>query len=46
VLARLAPWRYRKIYGAFTGQEVLADGEEIVARSGARYCALLEGPPP
>jgi hypothetical protein len=41
VAARLAPWRYSRIYGAFKGQEVLADGPEIVARSAARYIELL-----
>jgi hypothetical protein len=46
LLGRLAPWRYQRIYGAFAGQEVLADGPGIVARSAARYCELLEGPPP
>lgn len=46
VMARLAPWRYQRIYGAFAGQDVLQDGPGIVARSGARYCALLEGPVP
>ena len=45
-LARLAPWRYRRIYGAFAGQDVLDDGPAIVARSGARYCALVEGADP
>ncbi len=46
LLARLAPWRYRRIYGAFAGQDVLDDGPAIVARSGARYCALVEGAEP
>ena len=46
LVSRLEPWRYERIYGAFTGQEVLRDGPAIVARSGARYCALLEGRPP
>ena len=41
VAARLAPWRYGRIYGAFKGQEVLADGPEVVARSAARYIELL-----
>ena len=27
IVARLAPWRYGRIYGAFAGQEVLADAE-------------------
>jgi hypothetical protein len=45
VAARLAPLRYARIYGAFKGQEVLADGPDIVARCAARYVELLEGRP-
>jgi hypothetical protein len=43
VAARLAPLRYDRIYGAFKGQDVPADGPGIVARSAARYVQLLEG---
>lgn len=43
VAALLAPWRYARIYGAFKGQEVAADGPAIVARSAARYAELIEG---
>ncbi len=39
--ARLAPWRFGRIYGAFPGQEILADGKAIVARSARRYIELL-----
>ncbi len=46
IVARLEPWRYARIYGAFLGQDVLGDGPAIVARSAARYVELLEGPPP
>ena len=46
VAARLSPLRYERIYGAFLGQDILADGSGIVARSAARYIDLLEGPPP
>lgn len=46
VAARLAPWSYGRIYGAFSGQDVLAGGDAMVARCAARYVALLEGPPP
>ncbi|UFN50030.1 MBL fold metallo-hydrolase [Roseomonas sp. OT10] len=42
--ARLAPLRYERIYGAFLGQEVAADGPGIVARSAARYVELLDSP--
>jgi hypothetical protein len=41
VAERLAPWRYQRIYGAFKGQDVMADGPGIVARSAARYIELL-----
>ena len=43
VAERLAPWSYDRIYGAFAGQEVAHGGPAIVARSAARYVALLEG---
>lgn len=45
VAARLAPWPYERIYGAFPGQEVANGGPAIVARSAARYVELLEGRP-
>ncbi|HEX2526634.1 MAG TPA: hypothetical protein VHL31_10110 [Geminicoccus sp.] len=45
VAARLAPWSYERIYGAFLGQEVLQDGPAIVARSAERYVELVEGRP-
>ena len=35
LLERLSPWRYRRIYGAFAGQDILDDGPAIVARAGA-----------
>jgi len=41
VAARLAPWSYDRIYGAFIGQDVLNDGPKIVARSATRYIELL-----
>ena len=46
LVSRLAPWRYQRLYGAFAGQDILGDAPDIVARSAARYCALLEGPMP
>jgi hypothetical protein len=39
----LAPWRFERIYGAFPGRQVVADGAGIVQRSAARYIELLEG---
>lgn len=41
VVARLAPLRFRRILGAFQGQEVREDGPGVVARSAARYLELL-----
>ena len=38
---RLRPWRYERIFGAFAGQDVLADGPAIVARSAQRYVELI-----
>jgi hypothetical protein len=43
---RLAPWRYARLHGAFAGQDILADAETIVARSAARYLALLDSAAP
>lgn len=45
VAACLAPWKYDRIYGAFTGREVLGGGPAIVAASAARYVELLDAPP-
>jgi hypothetical protein len=42
IAARLGPWRYARIYGALSGQEVRADAQAIVAGSAARYAELLE----
>lgn len=39
----LAPWRFERIYGAFPGRQVMADGAFTVERSAARYIELLEG---
>ena len=39
----LAPWRFERIYGAFPGRQVMADGARAVERSAARYIELLEG---
>ena len=39
----LAPWRFERIYGAFPGRQVMADGTHAVQRSAARYIELLEG---
>lgn len=38
---RLRLWRYERIVGAFPGQDVLADGPAIVARSAQRYVELI-----
>jgi DNA-directed RNA polymerase subunit RPC12/RpoP len=46
IVARLAPYRYSRLYGAFAGQDVPGDAEAIVARSAARYIELLEAPEP
>jgi len=39
----LAPCRFERIYGAFPGRQVMADGAGAVQRSAARYVELLEG---
>lgn len=42
----LAPLEFERIYGAFPGRQVTADGAGVVQRSAARYIALLEGSQP
>jgi hypothetical protein len=42
----LAPWPFERIYGAFPGRQVTADGARAVARSAARYIDLLSGDQP
>jgi len=41
--ARMQPYAYERIYGAFWGREILADGKATVARSVARYLRWVEG---
>ena len=43
IAGRLAGRRFARLYGAFPGQDIDADAEAIVARSAARYVALLTG---
>jgi hypothetical protein len=43
IAARLAERRFDRLYGAFLGQDIDRDAAAIVARSAARYVALLEG---
>ncbi len=47
-LARLAPYRFERVYGAWWRRVVYADGAAAVARSAERYLrfALGEGNPP
>jgi hypothetical protein len=42
----LARWRFERIYGAFPGRQVMADGAGAVQRSAARYIELLEADQP
>lgn len=43
IAERLEAVAFERIYGAFLGQEIEADAGAVVARSAARYVALLEG---
>ena len=43
ILARLAPYRFERIYGAFAEREILAGGEAAVSRSAERYIAAVSG---
>ena len=36
-----AAWRFERIYGAFPGRNVMADGNAAVERSASRYIDLL-----
>ena len=36
-----AAWRFDRIYGAFPGRDVMADGNAVVERSARRYIELL-----
>ena len=38
---RLAPLPFSRIYGAFSGQDILQQGNDIVRRSSAKYLACL-----
>ena len=42
----LKPWPFDRIYGAFPGRQVMADGAGAVQRSAARYIELLAGEQP
>ena len=46
IAGTLAPWRFERVYGAFPGRQVMADGAAAVQRSAARYIELLEGSQP
>jgi len=39
----LAPWRFDRVYGAFPGRQVMANGARAVQQSAARYIELLAG---
>ncbi len=43
IVARLAPHRFDRVYGAFAGREILSGGEEAVRRSAERYIAAVSG---
>lgn len=43
VTARLAPFRFDRIHGAFWGLNVPTDAEAVVGRSAARYIDAVEG---
>jgi hypothetical protein len=46
IAGTLTPWRFERVYGAFPGRQVMADGAGAVQRSAARYIELLEGRQP
>ncbi len=42
----LKPWPFERVYGAFPGRQVTADGAGVVQRSAERYLELLAGKQP
>jgi hypothetical protein len=46
IAARLAPYRFDRIYGAFPEREILSDGEAAVRRSVERYVSAVSGKGP
>jgi hypothetical protein len=46
IAARLGPYRFDRIYGAFPEREVLSDGEAAVRRSVERYVRAVSGKGP
>jgi glyoxylase-like metal-dependent hydrolase (beta-lactamase superfamily II) len=42
----LRPWAFERVYGAFTGRQVMSNGAQAVQRSAARYIELLQGEQP
>jgi hypothetical protein len=43
VAGRLAPYSFERIYGAFAGREILADGKAALLRSAHRYACAVSG---
>jgi hypothetical protein len=43
IAARIAPYPFSRIYGAFWGREILADGKAAAERGLARYLRWIEG---
>jgi glyoxylase-like metal-dependent hydrolase (beta-lactamase superfamily II) len=42
----LKPWPFDRVYGAFPGRQITADGKRCVERSAARYIELLNATQP
>ena len=40
--AALEPWAFDRVYGAFSGRQILGDAKACVRRSAVRYVELLE----
>ena len=43
IAATIGDWRFARIYGAFSGREVMAEGEAVVAASAADIVRCLTG---
>jgi hypothetical protein len=43
IVARVAPYRFDAIYGAFPDREITANADEALKRSAERYIAAISG---
>jgi hypothetical protein len=44
IAARVRPFAFERIYGAWNGREVMSGGKDAVERSAERYIRFVNGP--